>query len=167
MNESNYKQTVDDLFKRAIEIERKASDIYKELANLFSHIPKVTAFWNDLFKDEIDHMQTLQNIYKSLKQEQLLSISDEKIWDDVIKIENILNKDLIGAIKNLDDAYELAHELEFSEVNAIFQFLAKKFVPFEERSKFVVSHIKDHQQKLLDFSHNFGDRAWRINISIL
>ncbi|HDL17541.1 MAG TPA: hypothetical protein ENH29_00635 [Bacteroidetes bacterium] len=167
MTESDCKQTIDGLFKCAINIERKASDIYKELADLFFLIPKVAAFWNGLSKDEIVHMEMLQNIYKSLTKEQLLSLSDEKIWDDIIKIQNILNKDLIGSIKNLDDAYELAHEIEFSEINAIFQFLATKFVPSEERKKFVISEIKQHQQKLSDFSNNFGDRYWRRKISIL
>jgi len=166
MRELNHEKTIDELFKRAIKIERKAGDIYKELSNLFSHIPEVSALWKGLAEDETLHMNTLQDIHKSLTQEQLSSPSDEQIWENVVKIQYLLDKDLLGQIKNLDDAYELAHELEFSEVNAIFKFLTIDLVPSEERKEFVMSEIKQHQQKLLDFDHNFGDRTWRRQINI-
>ena len=123
-------------------------------------------FWDELVKDEKRHATTLQDVKKLLTLEQLLTSSDKKMWDDVASIQRLLNKDLVGAIKTLDDAYELAHELEFSEVNAVFKFLAAELIPSEERKKFVVTEIKQHQQKLLDFSRNFGDRNWRKGINI-
>ena len=164
MDESNSTQTIDSLFKRAIEIERKASVIYLEFANMFSHIPEITTFWIDLHGDELQHMQALTNIHNTLQQEQLSSISDEKILNSLRKAENELNKDLISPIKNLDDAYELAHDLENSEINGIFKFLTNSFIPFEEHSDFVIANIQHHQQKLIDFNHTMGDRAWRKQI---
>jgi Lhr-like helicase len=65
----------------------------------------------------------------------------------------------------LDDAYELAHELEHSEVNAVFQFLATDFVPSEERTEYVVAAITRHQNKLMRFNQSHGSRQWRQGIT--
>jgi hypothetical protein len=77
-----------------------------------------------------------------------------------------LNKDLIGPIETLDDAYELAHGLEFSEVNTIFAFLAGEYVPSEHRKEFVRVEITRHLEKLTHFGENFGEKDWRIGIKV-
>jgi hypothetical protein len=66
----------------------------------------------------------------------------------------------------LNDAYELAHELENSEVNSIFKFLTSELIPSDKQEEFIFSTIKQHQQKLLDFDRNFGDSEWRKGIKI-
>ena len=78
----------------------------------------------------------------------------------------MLSKDLVGSINTLDDAYELAHQIEFSEVNAIFKFLSSELIPFDKQEKIISSGIVQHQQKLLDLSRDFGDREWRKEIKI-
>lgn len=114
----------------------------------------------------MQHANTLQDVRQSLTSEQLLSPCDKEMWEKVVRIQRVLSVDLTASIKSLNDAYELAHELELSEVNVIFKLLATEFVPSEERKQFVVSEITQHQQKLVDFSRNFGDRDWRKGISI-
>ena len=118
-----------------------------------------------LTEEEMQHANTLQDIRKSLTVEQLQSPCDKELSDIVARTQRMLRGVLTESIKNLDDAYELAHELEFSELNAIFKLLATKFFPPEQRRQ-IVPNIMQHQQKLLDFSHNFGDRDWRKGISI-
>lgn len=166
MLESRTEQTLGELFKCSIDIEERAFNLYEQLSKLFSHVQEVSAFWDGLAIDELEHMKMLKDIYTSLTQEQLLSPADKEIWENVINIQFLLNKDLIGPINNLDDAYELAHELEFSEVNNIFKFLTIEVVPFEEQKKIVIANINRHQQKLIDFSQNFGDKLWREQIKI-
>jgi hypothetical protein len=166
MMQSGSEETIEHLFEYSIEIEYKAAHIYETLSKLFSHVPGLTVFWQGLVEDEIRHATILQEIRKMLTPEKLLSRSDKKIWDDVAGIQRNLSKDLIAAINTLHDAYELAHDLEFSEVNAVFKFLAAEFVPFDERKQFVFSDIDQHQKKLLDFSRNFGGRDWRKGIDI-
>jgi rubrerythrin len=166
MIESGSKNTIEAIFERAIGFEYKAADLYKEFSKLFSNIQEISSFWQELSEDEIEHADTLQNIRKSLTSEQLLSPCDEEMLMKVDITQRVVAEVSIASIKNLDDAYELAHELEFSEVNAIFTLLAIKFVPSEERKQFIISEIKQHQQKLVDFTHNFGDRDWRKGISI-
>ena len=82
------------------------------------------------------------------------------------EIQNILNKDLISPIKNLNDAYELAHQLEYFEVEALFKFLANKVITSEERKNFILSEINDHQQQLMVFSNKFGDATSRRRVTI-
>jgi hypothetical protein len=166
MMQSGPEETIEHLFEYMIEIEYKAAHFYETLSKLFSHVPGLTVFWQGLVEDEIRHATVLQEIGKLLTPEKHLSRSDKKIWDDVARIQRKLSKDLIGAINTLDDAYELAHDLEFSEVNAVFIFLAAECVPSDERKRFVRHEIEQHQKKLLDFSHKFGGRDWRKGIDI-
>jgi rubrerythrin len=166
MIESSSEERLEVIFDRAIEIENKAANIYREFSQLFSHIPEISVFWKRLTKDEKQHADILQDVRRSLSREQLLSPCDKEISEKVPGIQRFLSKDLTASIKNLDDAYELAHELEYSEVNDIFQFLAAEFAQYETRKQFVVSEITRHQQKLMDFGRNFGDRNRRREISI-
>jgi len=158
--------TIKAFFERAIGFEYKAADIYKEFSKLFFHIQEISSFWQELAKDEIQHVDTLQNIRKSLTIEQLLSPCDKEISIKVDITQQMLNEVSIASIKNLDDAYEIAHELEFSEMNAIFKLMATEFIHSQEREHFIVSIITEHQQKLVDFTHNFGDKCWRKEIII-
>jgi hypothetical protein len=67
-------------------------------------------------------------------------------------------------VRTLDDAYNLAHDLEFSEVNAIFKFLILDVVPCKQSDAFIEHMINDHLKKLIDFSKNYGDKNWRRSI---
>ena len=101
----------------------------------------------------------------SVRDERLDKLAEIAKSEKVIATQRMLNHDLTASINNLDEAYELAHELESSEVNAIFKFLTIEFVSNAEREQFIVSQIDQHQQKLIDFSSDFGSKAWRKGIS--
>ena len=166
MIHSKPEKTIERLFEHQIEIEYKAADIYKRFSKLFSHVSELPAFWQGLHDDEIQHAITLQNVRKSLTPEQLLSYSTKEMWHDIMIIQQMFSKDLVGSINTLDDAYELAHELEFSEMNTIFKFLASDLIPYDKQEELINSAIIQHKQKLLDFSRNFGNRKWRKGIKI-
>ena len=77
------------------------------------------------------------------------------------EIDRFLSGDRVRTVQTIADAYLLAHEIEFSEVNAIFKFLAVKSVSLEARSDFVLSQLSEHQEKITSFSRTFGGRDWR------
>jgi len=158
--------TYEEIFGRAIQIEREADRMYTRFSQLFSHLPEIAAFWRGLAEDEMEHANTLRDVSESLTSEQLASRCDIELSDRVAAARGVVREDAAGLVKNLDDAYELAHELEFSEVNAVFLLLATKFVPSEERRQFVVENITQHQQKLVDFGHRIGDRRSRKAVAI-
>ncbi len=166
MNESHGDHTVADIFERLINIEFRAGELYGKLSILFTHVPEISAFWKELAEEEIFHMNTLLEIYKSLTEEQLFSLYEKQIWENIENIQDLLNTNLIGSIKNLDDAYELACQIEFSEINEIFKFLVTKHPLSEEQEQLVLSNVKQHHNKLTNFKYKFGDSALRKQIRI-
>ena len=166
MTNPNDKFTIASLFNRAIAIEYTVCSIYKNFSKLFSHAPEISAFWEQMTDDEKIHAKTLKEILNSLTEEQLAEPPDKKIYDQINQIEIFFKKDIINGIKNLDDAYELAHEIEHSEINSIFQFLTIGHIHSEKRKMMISSEIINHQQKLSHFSKIFGDKTWRERIMI-
>jgi len=154
MTESSHKQTVDQLFDEAIAFERKAAETYVELSRLFSHYPEVSAVWNNMRDDELFHADVLENLRTELSHKHLSSAVEQAVWKKVISVNQLLGGDLIGPIRNLRDAYELAHQLEASEVNAIFQFLIE-VMPNPERKRFVLSMLKQHLERLYDLDRKY------------
>jgi hypothetical protein len=158
--------SIERLFEYAIEIEYAAAQIYGSFSKLFAHVNGLEAFWLGLKEDEMEHAAMLQRAQRLLTAERLLQNPGAKIWNDVAGIQAMLQKDWIAAIRTLDNAYERAHSLEFSEVNSIFLFLAVECAPADERRLLIRSAIDSHQKKLLDFTQSFGNKAWRETISI-
>ncbi len=166
MDETNSDNTVADIYERLINIEFRAGELYGKLSILFTHVPEISAFWKELAEEEKFHMNTLLGIYKSLTEEQLFSTSEKQMWKNIVKIQDLLNTNLIGSIKNLDDAYALAQQIEFSEINDIFKFLATEHTLSEEQEELVLSNVMQHHNKLTSFKHKFGDSALRKQIRI-
>ena len=114
MTVSEDKKTIGEIFSIAIENECKVADFYTALTKLFINILEVSAFYAGMAEDEKLHTKTLQGIYNSLDQKQLNSLSEEHLFKSVITLRDFLNKNLINSVKNLDDAYEIAHQIESS-----------------------------------------------------
>ena len=74
--------------------------------------------------------------------------------------------DGMQVIHTLEDAYETAHEVEYSEVNALFVLLAQRFIVQEDRKKIYLAEIREHMAKLNKFTKLFGDSRWRKDINI-
>jgi len=166
MINSKPENTIERLFELAIELEYKTADIYERFSTLFQHIPELPAFWQGLHDDEIQHVITLQNVRKSLTFEQLLVCPPTEFRESVMKIQRIISKDVFESINNLNDAYELANELEFFKTNTIFNFLTSKIIPSGKSVEIDYSGIVKHQQKLMDFCHSFGNREKRSRFKI-
>lgn len=160
------KDTIGTIFERAIGFEYKAAGVYKGFSGLFLHFQEISSFWQDLAEDETRHAERLQNICKSLTSEQLLSPCDNEMSRKVDITQRMVAEVSIPSIKNLDDAYELAHELEFSEANTIFKLMINEFIHSQKSKQFIISQLSEHQQKLVEFTNNFGDRYWRKEIIV-
>jgi rubrerythrin len=164
-NMTHHTDTIADLFTIAAAAERAAMNFYKGLARSFSYVPQVSLFWEDMMRDEAFHIQELMDIRNMLTDEQLFEPADRSI---IIKekneLERLAEKFDLKAVVTLDDAYEIAYELEYSEVNMVFRAMVSKFVSSETRSKFVLSQVRDHVAKLEDFSKSIANLENRRNI---
>ena len=116
--------------------------------------------------DEIEHIQELENSRKKITSENLSLPESPELFEKIKSGLRFSVPDMLGKVKNLDDAYEFSHELEYTEANAIFKFLATKFISSLERKNFVTGIITRHMKKLMDFSSRFGDSKIRKGIFI-
>ena len=143
------------LFKNAISWESQMRDLYAEFANLFSNEPKVSSFWIELSKDESRHIGVLKDIQKKITTEKLLTAVDSKQWNAVVQVEKLMKEAAASNVLTLDDAYELAHELETSEINAFFKMLVINSVPNIEGVKFIEAEMTEHVDKLMSFGREY------------
>src|SRR5271169_2137863 len=124
-------------------------NFYEGLARSFSFVPPVSLFWEDMMRDEVFHMQELTDIRNTLSDEQLFELADQSIINGAQnELKRFAEKLDLKGVVTLDDAYEIAYELEYSEVNTVFRAIISKFVSSESKSKFVLSQIREHVQNL-------------------
>ncbi|MGD8786104.1 MAG: ferritin family protein [Phycisphaerales bacterium] len=159
-------QTISYLIRQAIEAENYARGIYLQLSQMFAHVPEISSFWKDLAADEVEHADILKEIQDSLSADQLDAPAEHQLLESIGKVISFLNRISLETIGTLDEAYEIAHELEFSEVNYIFECVTNDFVTSSDRNRILSLQIRDHQKKLLGFAGNFGDQAWRRQILV-
>ncbi len=159
-------ETIEKLFVFSIEIELRAAAIYLAFAEYFPSVPGLANFWLDMQEDELGHARTLEDIRSALPPDVLQEAAPAEMWQNMQSLQKLISKDLMGGVHSLDDAYELAHELEFSEVNVLFNFLTSDVMTFGQQADITYTNIVKHQQKLLDFNNLFGNRDWRKGVPI-
>jgi|GEM_PF-518889 len=157
-------RTLADLFSLAIETEIQARDLYESLICMFAHEPGVSAFWNELKDDELNHIAILRDVLEHASPEEKQHETDPIIWARLENTKLLISRQLSRRFQTLDDAYEFVHELEYSEINIIFKLLVTGAVSAGKAVEIIDANIRDHQQKLIDFSERFGGRAWRQTI---
>jgi rubrerythrin len=158
-------KTIQVLFELAINWETQARDLYADFANLFSHEPMVSAFWIQLSKDESGHIDVLKDILNTISTEKRLMEVGKEQWTSVARVEGLIKEASTRKVLTLDDAYELAHQLEMSEVNTLFKILANDYLPDEEGHKFILSDVKEHIVRLMKFGKEYTQsQKRRINV---
>lgn len=146
-------RTVSDLFDLACQTERAAAEFYRGLSGLFSYLPEVRKFWETMMKDELSHARQLTEIRNLLTGQQLKSPADPAVMDKLAEeVSTFSPKFDLNEIESLDDAYEIAYDLEYSEVNAVFKAIVSEYVPSGERVRFVLQQNMEHVSRLEAFS---------------
>ncbi len=154
-------QTVNDILSTSAHFEKVAADFYGMLAKRFAHLPEVSNYWNELSGDELMHEKLVLSVQHSLSKEKLEALPIKELTTSVTSVQKLLDIITKYNIQTLDDAYELAHQLEFSEVNAVLKLIITNLMPPEKYEEFVTSRIDEHEGKLLQFTDLFGDKSWR------
>ncbi len=162
----NVDLTIGEILERAIRIEKTVADLYAIFAKRFSHVPGMSDFWSDLRRDEIGHMGELRIVYESVPAEKLSAPESRAISISVHRAMASVQENCLSKVKTLDDAYEIAHSLEFSEINAIFEYLTMDMVSPSSRREMIMYQVDEHQQKFVDFDKRYGDKNWRLGFEI-
>ncbi len=160
-------KNVSDLFEFAIGIELSSGELYSVLTKKFAHVEGVASVFEALAKDEGKHAAELVKIRNSLAEPQLQEVVAREYALKIKYLGQFTSLIKAAAVRNLDDAYELAHDLENSEVNRVFQMLATKYVPAERRKQFVASEFSQHTARLREISKQFSDRTSRRSVEAL
>ncbi len=140
--------TTETLFEMAIAAEKEAQVFYAGLIKKFQHVPKAVKVWREMMQDEVTHFQELQKIQATLTEEQLRAPVDQSIIWKAESVREFSAEDSLNRIETLEDAFQTAHDIEYSEVNTVFEFILTEFVDPDAQRGFVVSQLKEHVAKL-------------------
>ncbi len=160
--------TIGELFDLAIRAEEATEVIYRGLEAKFVHQPEVAAFWSDYAADEAKHAHTLECIRDTLGQERLSAPAPPKTLEDARKAAYFPVARVLRDVRDLEQAYQLAHQLENSETNAIFEILVRDFSIAQQNCLFLVAQLNDHIFKILvGFPDRFRGAAARLGVMAL
>ena len=151
------KITFSELINAAIAAEDAAQKIYLAFKSNFLYRPDIANFWQAMADDENEHAQILSSIHGRVAVEDLAKPVDIQLAEKAYELQGLRVQELIEPVHNLNDAYEIAYDLESSEVNTIFNFLTIRFLSTEESYGIISSTIDRHLLRLADFTRSFGD----------
>lgn len=154
-----------ELLKCAMELEKTQAEIYKGLMKKFSFSEEISELWASMAEDEKGHYELIAEIYKKLDSELLLLEADKDLCDKVSNGLNVLNLERLNDVLDLNDACNLAHEVENYETDAVFKFAQTKFKHGLNRLE-LASMIFAHLDKLCSFSERFGSAEEKKKIKV-
>ncbi|MBN1506324.1 MAG: hypothetical protein JW955_05735, partial [Sedimentisphaerales bacterium] len=79
----------------------------------------------------------------------LLEPTDARMLEAGRKLLVPSPEDHLRQVQNLDDAYEMAHDLESSETNTIFRFFITEFLPDKRIVTAILHHLSEHVERLM------------------
>jgi rubrerythrin len=135
--------------------ESVARDLYARLAGWFPQEPRVSRFWEELSADEAQHIAFLQETRDGLSRDHLAAPLGEKELGIASQVEALLGGVRPEEFVTLYDAYELAHDLESSEINVVFRMLTVESGADLERQDLLLAQINRHLDRLTRFSREF------------
>ena len=142
-------KSVGELFEMAIAAERAAEELYRRLGQMFAHHSQATAFWQRYAIEEAGHAKMLKYLRDRLTPEQLAQPAEASMLQKAHRTLELSIDNLLSKIKNLEDAYQLASELENSETNAVCEFLIDNFAADEKTQIFLRAQLRDHVGHLI------------------
>ncbi len=164
MSDPDSELVLGKIFEKAIETKKRVGQIYRQFARLFSHIPEVEDFWRKMNINQITHADWLKEIKESLSEEQILSLPQVELVLKTHAIKDLFEKHSKKEIGNLHDAYEVAHEIESSEVNSLFKMLSNEFISSEKKKKFILAEIDEHRRQIMNLPEKFEGGMKEIKI---
>lgn len=149
--------TYSELINAAIAAEDAAQKIYLAFKSKFLYRPDIAKFWQTMADDESEHAQILASIHGRVAVKDLAVLVDIQMAEKAYELQALRVQELIETVNNLNDAYEIAYDLESSEVNTIFNFLTIRFLSTDESYGIICSTIDRHLLRLAEFTRSFGD----------
>jgi hypothetical protein len=117
--------------------------------------------------DETCHENQLTEWRASMSAERLSQPVDARMLQMGRKMLGTSVDELLGDVRNLDDAYETAHDLESSEINAIFRFFIAEFPQDPRVIAVLMQDLDEHAERLMtEFPARYGKRVERASVRV-
>jgi rubrerythrin len=141
--------TLADLLAVAIQLEAGAQRFYEGLARMFAHCPDVAEFWRRFAADETLHEKQLIDFRASMSVKRLSEPADAQLLEAGRKVLSVTLEERLSELQNLDDAWQMAHDLEVSETNTIFRFFMAEFSRDKRIVAAMMQHLDEHAERLM------------------
>ncbi len=155
-------KTIEALIITLLQAETAAQTFYLRLMEAFAHEPDAARVWWMLGADEASHIRLLEQTLGSLAPERRLSLADPLILENARNVARFSPERTMASIATLEDAYQIAHALENSELNAIFEFVLTEYFPKPLQWEFVHNMLRVHVDRL----NELRTTEWRRSIPI-
>lgn len=132
-----------------------AQKVYLAFKSKFLAYKEVADFWQKMADDENEHAQVLASIHGRVAVEDLTAPADARMAEKTYLLQGLNVQELVDSITNLNDAYQIAYNLESSEVNTVFNFLAIRFLSVDQSYDIISSTIDRHLLRLAEFARTF------------
>ena len=160
--------TIKSLLGVAVQLEVAARRFYEGLAERFASYPEIAEFWRVMAAEEACHENRLTEWRASLSAERLSQPAEARMLQMGQELLGASVDELLADVRNLDDAYETAHDLESSEINAIFRFFIKEFSQDPRVVAVLLQDLDEHAERLMtQFPVRYAMRAARAGVPVL
>lgn len=150
---------MDWLIGVAISWEEEARDFYLALSRSFPDHPDIETFWRSMAADEAEHATILRDIRAGLDEPSASREVDAETRDMVRRTEALLGSARDARLDTLEDAYELAHQLEESEILSVFRLIMHEGVKDDERRSLLTMQLGQHVENLGEFGQSVDRRV--------
>ena len=140
--------TVEDLLTLAIQIEKLCERMYRRMEGMFPSEPQVAAFWRNYADEEAGHARWLEKLQTKSTPEQLTQKADATVLSAAERMLEFATTHALKTVNNMEDAYQLATELENSETNVIFEFLIENYADDPATVTFLRLQLQGHMANL-------------------
>ncbi len=136
--------TVADLIGLAIQIENTCQALYENMEKKFSHVPEVASYWHRYAREEVGHARWLDDLRAKSDVGQLEQKADADLLLHAQKMLKFSSDQAVKNVHDLEDAYQIANELENSETNAVFEFLITHYAEDQGTASFLRAQLNAH-----------------------
>jgi rubrerythrin len=158
-------ETLGWLIEKAVDWECAARDFYVSLTDSFASEPEISAFWRGMSEQESQHAAAYRSIERSIEGCRLSEAIGPEELDYARSVDALWVEVGTQRIETLDEAYELAHVLEGSEVNTVFRMVVLSRMSNAERRDALAAELDDHLDRLTEFGRLY-DKPHRCAVAI-
>lgn len=156
-----YGGTMADLFDLLLQSERQTERFYMGLMEMFLHEPTAAEVWWEMSAEEAMHMWLLEKAREAVAAAgRLAEPVDAAIMAEARRLASFSPENRWARIRNLEDAYEAAHEVEGLEFDALLEPIMLDFFPGDIRNRLARSQLDRHQDPL----KRLRTREWRLSV---